>query len=57
MAGSIGGMILLASFGYIVVYTGSYCSVYIIAASAYLVALLVMHLLAPNLEPAEINYA
>jgi len=57
MAGSIGGMILQASVGYIVVYTGSYFSVFIIAASAYLVALLIMHLLAPNLEPAEINYA
>ncbi len=57
MAGSVGGMILQASVGYIVVYTGSYFSVFIVAASAYLVALLAMHLLAPNLEPAEINYA
>ena len=57
MAGSVGGMILQASVGYIVVYTGSYFSVFIIAASAYLVALLAIHLLAPNLEPAEINYA
>ncbi|MEO6655074.1 MAG: MFS transporter [Pyrinomonadaceae bacterium] len=57
MAGSIGGMILQASVGYIVTYTGSYFSVFIIAASCYLLALLIIHLLAPNLEPAEINYA
>jgi MFS transporter, ACS family, aldohexuronate transporter len=55
MAGSIGGMILQASVGYIVASTGSYFSVFIIAASAYLVALAVIHLLAPQLEPARIE--
>jgi ACS family hexuronate transporter-like MFS transporter len=29
--------------------------IFIIAASAYLVALLVVHLLAPNLEPAKLT--
>jgi ACS family hexuronate transporter-like MFS transporter len=56
MAGAVGGMILQASVGYIVEYTGSYFSVFIIAASAYLIALLIIHLLAPRLEPATINY-
>lgn len=56
MAGSIGGMILQASVGFIVFYTGSYFSVFIIAASAYLIALLIIHLLAPKLEPATIRY-
>jgi MFS transporter, ACS family, hexuronate transporter len=55
MAGSVGGMILQASVGFIVAYTGSYFSVFIIAASAYLVALLIMHLLTPKLEPATIQ--
>ena len=55
MAGSIGGMILQASVGFIVAYTGSYFSVFIIAASAYLIALLIMHLLTPRLEPATIQ--
>jgi len=55
MAGSIGGMILQASVGFIVAYTGSYFSVFIIAASAYLIALLIMHLLTPTLEPATIQ--
>jgi MFS transporter, ACS family, hexuronate transporter len=56
MAGSVGGMILQASVGFIVFYTGSYFSVFIIAASAYLIALLIIHLLAPKLEPAAIQY-
>lgn len=56
MAGSVGGMILQASVGFIVAYTGSYFSVFIIAASAYLVALLIMHLLTPRLEPVTIRY-
>ena len=56
MAGSVGGMILQASVGYIVFYTGSYFTVFIIAASAYLVALLIIHLLEPNLEPAKLEY-
>ena len=55
MTGSVGGMILQASVGYIVTATGSYYTVFVIAASAYLVALAIMHLLAPNLEPAKIE--
>ena len=56
MAGSVGGMIMQLTVGYIRDYTGSYFSVFIIAASAYLIALLIMHLLTPTLEPAAINY-
>ena len=55
MTGSVGGMILQASVGLIVAYTGSYFSVFIIAGSAYLVALLIMQLLTPRLEPAMIK--
>jgi ACS family hexuronate transporter-like MFS transporter len=55
MAGAIGGMILQPSVGYIRDYTGSYLDVFIIAASAYIVALLVIHLLTPKLEPAMIE--
>ena len=36
-------------------YTGSYLPVFIIASSAYLVALLMVHLLSPRLEPAQIQ--
>lgn len=55
MTGSVGGMILQASVGLIVAYTGSYFSVFIIAGSAYLIALLIMQLLTPKLEPAMIK--
>jgi len=35
--------------------TGSYVPIFIIAASAYLIALLIIHLLAPRLEPANLS--
>jgi ACS family hexuronate transporter-like MFS transporter len=56
MMGAIGGMIIAPVVGYILQSTGSYVPIFIIAASAYLIALLVIHLLAPRLEPATINY-
>jgi len=56
MAGSIGGMIIASTIGLILEYTHSYYSVFVIAGSAYLTALLIIHLLAPRLEPAQINY-
>jgi MFS transporter, ACS family, hexuronate transporter len=40
---------------YVLEFTGSYVPVFIIAASAYLLALLVVHLLSPRLEPAVIK--
>jgi ACS family hexuronate transporter-like MFS transporter len=54
MAGSIGGMLIATTVGLILQYTGSYLPIFIIAGSAYLVALLIMHLLAPRLEPVKI---
>jgi ACS family hexuronate transporter-like MFS transporter len=55
MAGSIGGMLLQASVGLILYYTGSYLPIFIIAGSTYLVALLLIHLLAPRLLPADVE--
>jgi len=54
-AGAIGGMLIAKLTGYILEFTGSYLPVFIIAASAYLLALLVVHLLSPRLEPAVIK--
>ena len=51
----IGGMIISPLVGYILDRTGSYVPIFAIAASAYLVALLIIHLLAPRLEPAYIS--
>jgi len=54
--GAVGGMIIAPLVGYILQTTGSYLPIFIIAASAYLLALLIIHLLAPRLEPAAIKY-
>jgi len=54
MAGAIGGMLIALVVGEILQRTGSYVSIFIIAGSAYLVALTVIHLLAPKLEPANL---
>ena len=56
MLGAVGGMIIAPLVGYILQTTGSYLPIFIIAASAYLIALLIIHLLAPRLEPAAIRY-
>jgi ACS family hexuronate transporter-like MFS transporter len=55
MFGAIGGMIIAKVVGYILEWTGSYVPIFILAGSAYLIALLVIHLLAPTLEPAALE--
>ncbi len=55
MAGAVGGMLISTTVGLILQYTGSYFPIFIIAASAYLIALLVIHLLAPRLAPADVE--
>lgn len=56
MAGSIGGMFSATAVGLILQYTNnSYYSVFICAAAAYLLALFIIHLLAPKLEPAQVS--
>jgi ACS family hexuronate transporter-like MFS transporter len=57
MAGAIGGMLIAEIVGHVLQWTGSYKVPFLIAASAYLVALLVIHLLSPRLAPAEIEQA
>jgi len=54
MAGSIGGMLIALVVGQILTLSGSYVPIFIIAASAYLVALGIIHLLVPRLEPADV---
>ena len=53
MAGAIGGMLIALVVGEVLQRTGSYVPIFIIAGSAYLIALAVVHLLAPRLEPAR----
>lgn len=54
MAGAVGGMLIAKITGYVLQATGSYVPVFLIAASAYLVTLLVVHLLVPRLEPVRL---
>jgi ACS family hexuronate transporter-like MFS transporter len=54
MAGAVGGMMIARLVGEILERTGSYVPIFIIAGSAYLVALLLFHLLSPKLEPANL---
>jgi ACS family hexuronate transporter-like MFS transporter len=55
MAGAVGGMLIAKITGYVLQTTGSYVPVFLIAASAYLVTLLVVHLLVPRLEPVRLD--
>jgi ACS family hexuronate transporter-like MFS transporter len=49
-AGAVGGMLVAKVVGYVLQWTGSYLAVFLMAATAYLLALLVIHLLAPGLD-------
>jgi len=57
MAGSVGGMLIALVVGEILQKTGSYVPIFVIAASAYLVALFIIQLLVPRLQPAELGGA
>ncbi len=52
--GAIGGMMVATAAGFILEVTGSYWSLFIMAGSLYLVALAIIHLLVPRLEPARV---
>jgi ACS family hexuronate transporter-like MFS transporter len=54
-AGAVGGMLIAKLTGYILEATGSYVPVFLMAAFAYLAALLVIHLLVPKLDPARVG--
>ena len=55
MAGAVGGMLIAKIVGYVLEWTGSYLPIFIIAGSAYLTALLAVHLLVPRFAPAEVD--
>jgi ACS family hexuronate transporter-like MFS transporter len=55
MAGAVGGMLFSAATGYVLLWTNSnYVPIFIVCGSVYLLALLLIHLLMPRLEPAKI---
>ena len=55
MAGAVGGMLIAKLTGYILQATGSYVPVFLIGAFAYLVALAIIQILVPRLEPAQLE--
>jgi ACS family hexuronate transporter-like MFS transporter len=55
MAGAVGGMLIAKLTGALLQWTGSYVPVFLIAGSAYLVALAIVHVLVPRLEPAVLR--
>ena len=54
MAGAIGGMFFANRAGHILQVNGDYRPLFLIAGSAYLIALLLIQLLVPRLEPARL---
>lgn len=54
-AGAIGGVLVQKATGYIVTWTNSYFMMFMIAGSIYLLALGIIHLLSPKLNPAELD--
>ncbi len=55
MAGSVGAMFAATAVGFILQWTGSYVSVFMIAGSAYLVAFILVQALAPTIQPIPID--
>jgi MFS transporter, ACS family, aldohexuronate transporter len=55
MVGAIGGMLIAEIVGHVLLWTNSYMIPFFIAASAYLIALLLIQTLSPKLEPAVIG--
>jgi ACS family hexuronate transporter-like MFS transporter len=55
MAGAVGGMLIAKVVGYTLQWTGSYMVPFLMAGSAYLLALAMIQILAPRLEPAKIS--
>lgn len=53
--GAVGGMFMAKFTGWVLDTTGSYMPMFVIAGMTYLVALLVIHLLVPRMEPAKVN--
>lgn len=54
MIGAIGGMVFSKYIGGVLDSIGTYTPIFIVAASAYLLALLAVHLLTPKMEPVKL---
>ncbi|ADG10057.1 MFS transporter [Caulobacter segnis] len=54
MLGAFGGMVFSKYIGSVLDSIGTYAPIFLVAGSAYLIALLVVHLLTPKMEPVKI---
>ncbi len=54
MLGAIGGMAMSKYAGFILDKMGTYTPIFVVAASAYLLALIAIHLLTPKMEPVKL---
>jgi ACS family hexuronate transporter-like MFS transporter len=54
-AGAIGGMVIAKYAGWVLDRMGTYTPIFVVAASAYLMALLIVHVLSPRLALAKIS--
>jgi ACS family hexuronate transporter-like MFS transporter len=57
MAGAVGGMLFSTLAGHILEWTGSYFILFIISGSAYLLALGIIQILVPKLDPVNFGDA
>ena len=55
--GAVGGMLIATAVGHLLQWTGSYVPVFLLAGAAYLLALLVIQILAPRLTPPRLDEA
>lgn len=55
MAGAIGGMLIAEIVGHVLQWTNSYAIPFLIAPSAYVAGLIVIHTLSPRLQPAQMD--
>lgn len=55
MAGAVGGMLMSKFTGWVLDTTGSYTPILLVAAGAYPLALLFLHLLSPRLTPVTVD--
>ena len=53
MAGAVGGMLMASATGHLLEATGSYKILFVIAASMYGIALVIIHLLVPNIDAVK----
>lgn len=53
MAGAVGGMLMASATGHLLEATGSYKILFVIAASMYGIALMIIHLLVPNFDAVK----